>query len=180
MRKRIGKRGSEEGRGRRVQLHRALSKLGLGSRTQAWDWIRAGEVRVDGRVVTDPLTLQHPRPPIMSAAVSGAGRQFATQSADILFTVLPDLERAPKVIEGVQQDAAAHGRRTDVYIQTQIVCRPTRKDAEDFYYYFAEEHAHIGARLEIDVATFADAPQDPAGPRNGPTAAVASRTAILT
>jgi 23S rRNA pseudouridine2605 synthase len=33
-----------------------VSKLGLGSRTVAWDWIRAGEVRVDGRVVTDPLT----------------------------------------------------------------------------------------------------------------------------
>jgi pseudouridine synthase len=42
--------------GRRVQLHRALSKLGWGSRTQAMRWIRAGEVRVDGRVVTDPLT----------------------------------------------------------------------------------------------------------------------------
>jgi 23S rRNA pseudouridine2605 synthase len=42
--------------GRRVQLHRALSKLGLASRTQAWAWIRAGEVRVDGRVVADPLT----------------------------------------------------------------------------------------------------------------------------
>jgi 23S rRNA pseudouridine2605 synthase len=39
-----------------VQLHRALSKLGFGSRTQAWDWVRAGLVRVDGRVVTDPLT----------------------------------------------------------------------------------------------------------------------------
>jgi 23S rRNA pseudouridine2605 synthase len=46
-----------EGRpGRRVQLHRALSKLGWGSRTQAWQWVRAGEVCVDGRVVTDPLT----------------------------------------------------------------------------------------------------------------------------
>ncbi len=42
--------------GQRVQLHRALAKLGWGSRTQAWDWIRAGQVRVDGRVVTDPLT----------------------------------------------------------------------------------------------------------------------------
>src|SRR5256885_1554783 len=42
--------------GRRVQLHRALSKLGWGSRTQAWTWIQAGEVCVDGRVVTDPLT----------------------------------------------------------------------------------------------------------------------------
>jgi 23S rRNA pseudouridine2605 synthase len=42
--------------GQRLQLHRALSKLGLGSRTQAWQWIAAGDVRVDGRVVTDPLT----------------------------------------------------------------------------------------------------------------------------
>jgi 23S rRNA pseudouridine2605 synthase len=41
---------------RRVQLHRALSKLGWGSRTQAWDWICAGEIRVDSRVVNDPLT----------------------------------------------------------------------------------------------------------------------------
>jgi 23S rRNA pseudouridine2605 synthase len=42
--------------GQRVQLHRALSKLGLGSRTEARRWIKAGEVTVDGRVVTDPLT----------------------------------------------------------------------------------------------------------------------------
>ena len=42
--------------GRRVHLHRALSKLGWGSRGQAWAWICAGEVCVDGRPVTDPLT----------------------------------------------------------------------------------------------------------------------------
>jgi 23S rRNA pseudouridine2605 synthase len=42
--------------GQRVQLHRALSKLGWGSRTQAWDWIKAGQVSVDGVVVVDPLT----------------------------------------------------------------------------------------------------------------------------
>jgi 23S rRNA pseudouridine2605 synthase len=42
--------------GQRVQLHRALSKLGLGSRGQAWEWIRAGRVRVEGVVVTEPLT----------------------------------------------------------------------------------------------------------------------------
>jgi 23S rRNA pseudouridine2605 synthase len=48
-------KGNPAKRGRRVQLHRAVSKLGLGSRTQAWDWIRAGNVCVDGRVVTDPL-----------------------------------------------------------------------------------------------------------------------------
>jgi len=44
------------GSGRRVQLHRACSKLGWGSRTQASAWIRSGRIRVDGRVVTEPLT----------------------------------------------------------------------------------------------------------------------------
>lgn len=35
-------------------LARALSKRGICSRTQGAAWIRAGRVRVDGRVVTDP------------------------------------------------------------------------------------------------------------------------------
>jgi 23S rRNA pseudouridine2605 synthase len=48
--------GNGDRTGRRVQLHRAVSKLGWGSRKQAWGWIVAGEVCVDGRVVTDPLT----------------------------------------------------------------------------------------------------------------------------
>jgi 23S rRNA pseudouridine2605 synthase len=33
---------------------RAISKLGLGSRTQAAKWLKAGRVRVNGRLVTDP------------------------------------------------------------------------------------------------------------------------------
>lgn len=45
-------------RGRRrpgeVSLERALSKLGLASRSEARRWIAAGRVRVDGREVTDP------------------------------------------------------------------------------------------------------------------------------
>jgi pseudouridine synthase len=49
-------KGERRQPGTRVQLHRAMAKLGWGSRTQAWAWIRAGEVHVDGRVVTDPLS----------------------------------------------------------------------------------------------------------------------------
>ena len=37
-----------------VPLNRALSKLGILSRAQATEAIRAGRVKVDGRVVTDP------------------------------------------------------------------------------------------------------------------------------
>jgi 23S rRNA pseudouridine2605 synthase len=44
----------------RVALNRALSKLGILSRTQATAAIRAGRVRVDGRVVIDPARLVVP------------------------------------------------------------------------------------------------------------------------
>lgn len=33
---------------------RAISKLGLGSRTQAAQWVKQGRVRINGRTVTDP------------------------------------------------------------------------------------------------------------------------------
>lgn len=39
----------------RVPLERALSKLGLASRTEARELVRAGRVAVDGRIVADPL-----------------------------------------------------------------------------------------------------------------------------
>ena len=32
---------------RRAQLHRAVSKLGYGSRAQAWEWIKAGQIEVE-------------------------------------------------------------------------------------------------------------------------------------
>ena len=41
----------------------------------------------------------------------------------------------------MQANAARLGRNVDVYSTTHIVCRPTRREAEEFYYYFAEEHA---------------------------------------
>jgi 23S rRNA pseudouridine2605 synthase len=44
----------------KVPLNRALSKLGILSRTQATAAIRAGRVRVDGRIVNDPAHLVIP------------------------------------------------------------------------------------------------------------------------
>lgn len=85
--------------GRRVQLHRALSKLGQGSRTQAWDWIRAGKVTVDGRVVTDPLTWVD----IDRQRISRQGQ------ADAPPTVVIALHK-PRGIVTTRKDE--HGRRT--------------------------------------------------------------------
>ena len=48
------------GQTHQTPLNRALSKLGILSRAQATDAIRAGRVRVDGRVVADPAHLVVP------------------------------------------------------------------------------------------------------------------------
>lgn len=44
----------------RVPLERAFSKLGLASRSQARQWILEGRVRVDKKVIRDPLVLVTP------------------------------------------------------------------------------------------------------------------------
>ncbi len=92
-------------------------------------------------LVTDPLPLQKPRPPIMSAAQSGDGQDFAARVADILFTSMQDSEHARGTVEHLHGLAATHGRRPDVYVQTQFVCKPTRKEAEEYVHYYAVEMA---------------------------------------
>lgn len=106
---------------------------------EAFDW--AGEFYNLRGVVTDPLPVQKPRPPVMSAAASSTGRRFAAEAADLLFTPIPDLADAPKIIGTLKGDAEKCGRSTEVFMQTHFICRPTRKEAEDYYYYFAEEQA---------------------------------------
>ena len=91
--------------------------------------------------VTDPLPLQKPRPPVMSAAQSGDGQAFAARAADILFTSLQSLDVARDTIARFKALAAPHGKNPDVYVETQFVCRPTRKEALDYAHYYAVEMA---------------------------------------
>ena len=120
-----------------LEWFKVFAKVVAGGGEFDWD----GEFYHLKGVVTDPLPLQRPRPPIMSAGGSETGRNFAAQAADILFTSINNLEGMPAIVKAVKAQAAAFDRNTDVYVQTQIVCKPTRKEAEDFYYYFAEEQA---------------------------------------
>jgi alkanesulfonate monooxygenase SsuD/methylene tetrahydromethanopterin reductase-like flavin-dependent oxidoreductase (luciferase family) len=92
-------------------------------------------------LTTNPVTLQRPRPPIMSAGFSLPGRDFAAQAADLLFTSSSSLDVVPDILTSVHDYAGRYGRRIEVYLSSHIVCRPTRREAEEFYRYFADEHA---------------------------------------
>jgi alkanesulfonate monooxygenase SsuD/methylene tetrahydromethanopterin reductase-like flavin-dependent oxidoreductase (luciferase family) len=104
----------------------------------SFDW--KGEFFDMQGLSTDPLPLQG-RPPVMSAAQSGDGQAFAAQAADILFTSMHSEAQVVDTLGRFRQMAAGHGRKPLVCVETQLVCKPTRKEAEDYAYYYAVEMA---------------------------------------
>jgi FMNH2-dependent dimethyl sulfone monooxygenase len=93
------------------------------------------------RLETNPVSVQRPRPLVMSAGFSSKGRDFAAQAADALFTTMTELDQAPAMLANVAQYASRYGRHLPVYAMGHVVCRPTRREAEEFFHYFAEELA---------------------------------------
>ena len=96
-------------------------------------------------VFTDPGSLQRPRPTVMAAGFSRKGRDFAAQAADVLFTLVSEIEQIPGMVQNVRDYASKYDRNIGLYTQAQIVCRPTFKEAMDYYHYFAEEMADMEA-----------------------------------
>lgn len=105
----------------------------------AFDW--NGEFYKLKGLVTNPLSVQKPRPVVMSAGFSGKGRDFAAQTADILFTGAGETLLRSDVVQTMKDYALRYDRQVDVYASCFFVCRPTRREAEDYYYHVAEELA---------------------------------------
>src|SRR5262245_60468405 len=93
----------------RVPLNRALSKLNILSRSQATEAIRAGRVRVNGRVVRDPAVLVVPERVRVSvdAAVQtkGAWRTIAFHKPTGVVTTRSDPQGRPTVFDVVGDTA---------------------------------------------------------------------------
>ena len=76
--------------------------------------------------------LPHPlcAPPIVNAAGSAQGREFATDNANFLFTPAIDLARSKEEIEQLKNQAKNKGRKVDVLTFSHVVCRPTEAEAQ--------------------------------------------------
>ena len=87
------------------------------------------------------------RPVIMNAGSSETGKAFAIGHCDYLFsTVRTKLEDAAASVAGAIAQAAATGKPDfGVFSTANVVCRPTTREAEDYYRYYADERADWAA-----------------------------------
>jgi alkanesulfonate monooxygenase SsuD/methylene tetrahydromethanopterin reductase-like flavin-dependent oxidoreductase (luciferase family) len=104
-------------------------------------------------------------PVILNAARSEAGQAFAVRNADAFFTsakssefdektgvVTPDIAAVTGNLERVREKAAAVGRNIGVFCNVNVICRPTQREAMDYYTYVLEENADWDA---VDGQIFA-------------------------
>jgi FMNH2-dependent dimethyl sulfone monooxygenase len=83
----------------------------------------------------------------MNAGTSQTGRAYALRNCDALFTAVryPSLEHAAREVTEMKAAATALGRAIDVYTVGEIVCRPTRAEAQEYFRWWTEEAADWGA-----------------------------------
>jgi alkanesulfonate monooxygenase SsuD/methylene tetrahydromethanopterin reductase-like flavin-dependent oxidoreductase (luciferase family) len=87
------------------------------------------------------------RPLMMNAGSSPTGQAFAIRNCDAFFLQASrdSLAETARRVAAVQQRAGQGGREIGCYTVGVITCRPTRKEAEDYYHYSIVEHADWSA-----------------------------------
>lgn len=98
------------------------------------------------------------RPAIMNAGASPAGQRFALRNCDAFFTSMSAsrlahtvtaatnldvdiIDLMAKKVAAIKADAKNYGRTIDVFTQGQVICRPTQKEAEEYYHWANIENA---------------------------------------
>ena len=82
------------------------------------------------------------RPMIVCAGNSERGREYAARNADMMFTNLTsDMGDVPANTSALRKIATGYGRDIGVFSNVSIVCRPTMKEAKEYFHYYAVENA---------------------------------------
>jgi FMNH2-dependent dimethyl sulfone monooxygenase len=134
--------------------------LQMWERDDAFDF--SGEYFELEGVRTNPKPYGGTRPLIMNAASSANGKVFAYGNCDAIFTGLRTHELGAQAAAEVRSGAAALGRSVGVYTAGHVVCRPTRREATEYYEYFADANADRGALENMFAAGLQTATKLPA------------------
>tara|TARA_A100001037_G_scaffold302374_1_gene333818 strand:- start:929 stop:2089 length:1161 start_codon:yes stop_codon:yes gene_type:complete len=95
--------------------------------------------------VLGPKPVNRERPMLACAGTSGRGREFAVKNADMLFHTFYDFDKFREDCSSLRQAGRDIGRDVGLFTNIGIVCRPTRKEAEEYHHYYAVEHADTEA-----------------------------------
>jgi FMNH2-dependent dimethyl sulfone monooxygenase len=111
-------------------------------------WERDDAFDFDGEFIklrsveSEPKPYGGTQPVIMNAGSSDTGKAFAIANcAYLLSTIRANLDQAAENVADAQRRAAALGKRLGVMTTASVVCRPTQREAEEYYHYYADEQA---------------------------------------
>jgi dimethylsulfone monooxygenase len=87
------------------------------------------------------------RPVIMNAGASPTGQAFAIRNCDAFFLQASrtSLDETAQRVAKVKDLAQQQGRELGVYTVGVVTCKPTKKEAEDYYHHCIVEHADWSA-----------------------------------
>ena len=94
----------------------------------------------------EPRPLQQPRPPVMSAGVSPAGRRFAARHADMNFILAPNLDAAADTVRDVRRIARDEfAREVEVWGNAALFIGDTAQEARDYYQHVIHDEGDLVA-----------------------------------
>lgn len=121
-----------------------------------WDivrriWSGEGPFDYDGEffqvegVIGKPAPWGGRSPIVMNAGTSPAGRDFAARNSDFHFDHTADPSRISDQIADTRRRAQSFGHDIGVFTAGYMVCRPNRREAEEYLHHFAVENADFAA-----------------------------------
>ena len=118
-------------------------------------WTEGDDVTFDGehiklkKIRAKPKPYGGTRPLIMNAGSSGTGQSFALRNCDAFFTATSTsrqgVDATAKMVKDIKAEARGIDREIEVFSIGQIICRPTQKEAEDYYQHAIIDNADWGS-----------------------------------
>jgi alkanesulfonate monooxygenase SsuD/methylene tetrahydromethanopterin reductase-like flavin-dependent oxidoreductase (luciferase family) len=131
-------------------------------------WSADAPFDYDGRffrlkgTVMNPKPVGGERPMVVCAGASEDGRRFAARNGDMLFNAIrAGLDEVPGKVAALKALAAGYGRDVGAFTNVYVVCRKSRKEAEEFHHYYAVEMADEEAAETMVVERGLDKPGVP-------------------
>jgi alkanesulfonate monooxygenase SsuD/methylene tetrahydromethanopterin reductase-like flavin-dependent oxidoreductase (luciferase family) len=113
-------------------------------------WSSQEDFDFDGRFISlrkvraKPKPYGGTRPVIMNAGASPTGQAFAIRNCDALFSNISNgisFEETAQHVYNIKTLAQQSGREIDVYTVGVVTCRPTAREAEEYYHHCVVENA---------------------------------------